>query len=60
MNIHFMKFPAPVLDEESCALYAELYGEKSREMLATLEAAPDEIAVISRLIACLTQDREES
>ncbi|WP_412570594.1 hypothetical protein [Evtepia sp.] len=52
------RFPSPVLGEEARALYARLYGGNGRRFADILDTSPDEIAVVSRLIAYLAQ-REE-
>ena len=52
------RFPSPVLGEEARALYARLYGANGRRFADILDTSPDEIAVVSRLIAYLAQ-REE-
>ena len=51
-------FPAPVLGAEARAFYARLYGANERRFADILDTSPDEIAVVSRLIAYLAQ-REE-
>lgn len=53
MKINAVKFPAPCLGEETEALYEELYGETGRLYLEIISGAPEEIAVISWLIAAL-------
>ena len=52
------RFPAPVLGAEARAFYARLYGANERRFADILDTSPDEIAVVSRLIAYLAQ-REE-
>lgn len=52
------RFPSPVLGEEARALYARLYGANGRRFADILDTSPDEIAVVSRLIAYLAH-REE-
>ena len=47
-----------MLGEEARALYARLYGGNGRRFADILDTSPDEIAVVSRLIAYLAQ-REE-
>ena len=47
-----------MLGEEARALYARLYGANGRRFADILDTSPDEIAVVSRLIAYLAQ-REE-
>ncbi len=53
MNMNFAKFSAPVLGAGTQELYAELYGEMGERFVDVLGTSPDEIAVISRLIAYL-------
>ena len=58
MNMNFTKFSAPVLGNETYELYTKLYGENGKRFVSILNTSPDEIAVISRLIAYL-KDRKE-
>lgn len=58
MNMKFAKFPAPVLDGDTQVLYAKLYGDAGERFVDILNTSPDEIAVISRLIAYLNEKRE--
>lgn len=53
MNMNFAKFPVPVLDDETQKLYHELYGDYGENFINILDTSPNEIAVISRLIAYL-------
>ncbi len=55
MNMNFAKFSAPVLDDDTHALYSRLYGEAGERFVDILNTSPDEIAVISRLIAYLAE-----
>lgn len=55
MNI---KFPVPVLGEDAHMLYSKLYGAAGEKLLDVLDMSPNEIAVISRLIAYLKDRRE--
>ena len=55
MNMNFAKFPAPVLSNDTQALYTKLYGEAGETFIDILNTSPDEIAVISKLIAYLTE-----
>lgn len=57
MNMYFAKFPVPVLDEKTQQLYIGLYGEDGERFVDILNSSPDEIAVISRLIAFLCKER---
>ena len=54
MNMNFARFPAPVLGDETQALYTKLYGDTGERFVEILKTSPDEIAVISRLITYLT------
>ena len=58
MNMKFAKFSVPVLGEETQKLYAELYGEAGERFVDILNSSPNEIAVISRLIAYLKNRME--
>lgn len=58
MNMNFAKFPAPVLGDNTQELYTKLYGEAGEKFISILNTSPDEIAVISRLIAYL-KDRKD-
>lgn len=49
------KFSAAVLGEGAHELYADLYGEKGEGFLHILNNSPDEVAVISRMIAYLQE-----
>lgn len=53
MNTNFAKFPAPVLGDDTQELYTKLYGDTGEKFLDILNTSPNEIAVISRLIAYL-------
>ncbi len=53
MNMNFAKFPTPVLGRKTHELYDKLYGENGARFIDILDTSPDEIAVISRLIAYL-------
>lgn len=55
MNMNFAKFSVPVLGAEAQAIYSTLYGNAGTRFIEVLDSSPDEIAVISRLIAYLTQ-----
>lgn len=57
MNMNFAKFPAPVLGDDTQALYSRLYGEAGDRFVEILNTSPDEIAVISRIIAYLTEKK---
>ena len=53
MNMGFAKFPAPVLGDDIQELYTKLYGDDGERFVDILDTSPNEIAVISRLIAYL-------
>lgn len=57
MNMNFAKFSAPVLGDETQELYAKLYGNVGERFIDILNTSPDEIAVISRLIAYLKEKK---
>lgn len=54
-----VKFPSPTMDEVAQELYAELYGDAGKRFIGILDSSPDEIAVISRLIAHLDEKTKE-
>ena len=53
MNMNFAKFSAPVLGDDTQELYTKLYGDAGDRFVDILNTSPNEIAVISRLIAYL-------
>lgn len=55
MNMNFTKFSTPTLDHDAQTLYSRLYGEDGEMFVEILNTSPNEIAVISRLIAYLTE-----
>lgn len=57
MNMNFAKFSAPVLGDETQELYAKLYGNDGERFIDILNTSPNEIAVISRLIAYLKEKK---
>lgn len=59
MNMNFAKFPAPVLGDDTQELYAKLYGDAGERFVDILNSSPNEIAVISRLIAYLKERKGE-
>lgn len=59
MNMNFAKFSAPVLGDGTQELYAKLYGDAGEKFIDILNSSPNEIAVISRLIAYLKEKRGE-
>ena len=58
MNMNFAKFTAPVLGEDTQGLYSELYGDAGNKFVDVLSSSPDEIAVISKMIAFLNKQKE--
>lgn len=59
MNMNFAKFPTPVLGDDTQELYAKLYGDAGERFVDILNSSPNEIAVISRLIAYLKEKKGE-
>lgn len=57
MNMNFTKFPVPVLGDNTSRLYTRLYGDAGENFVDILRSSPDEIAVISRLIAYLCEKK---
>lgn len=57
MNMNFAKFPAPVLGDDTQELYAKLYGDAGGRFVDILNSSPNEIAVISRMIAYLKEKK---
>ncbi len=57
MNMNFIKFIAPMLGDDTQELYTRLYGETGELFVNILNTSPDEIAVISRMIAYLKEKR---
>ena len=57
MNMNFAKFPTPVLGDDTQDLYATLYGTAGEKFVEILNTSPNEIAVISRLIAYLMEKK---
>lgn len=55
MNMNFAKFSAPVLGDGTQEIYTKLYGEVGEKFVDILNTSPNEIAVISRLIAYLKE-----
>lgn len=53
MNMNFAKFSAPVLGDDAQKIYTKLYGGAGDKFVDILNTSPNEIAVISRLIAYL-------
>lgn len=58
MRINSTKFPTPVLGDGVQELYTKLYGDDGEHFVDILSTSPDEIAVISRLIAYLREKKE--
>ena len=59
MNMNIAKFSAPVLGDDTQELYTKLYGDAGEKFIDILNTSPDEIAVISKLIAYLTERRRK-
>ena len=59
MNMNFAKFPTPVLGENTQSLYDRLYGDAGDRFMDILNTSPNEIAVISRLIAYIKEKKGE-
>lgn len=59
MNMNFAKFSTPVLGDDTQELYAKLYGDAGEKFVDILNSSPNEIAVISRLIAYLREKKGE-
>ena len=57
MNMNF-RFPSPGLGADTQDLYTRLYGEVGEKFVDILNTSPNEIAVISRLIAYLKERKE--
>ena len=57
MNMNFAKFTAPVLDKDTQGLYTELYGDAGDKFVDVLSSSPDEIAVVSKIIAFLNKQK---
>lgn len=55
-----VRFPSPTMDETAQSLYAELYGDAGAHFVGILNSSPNEIAVISRLIAYLDEKTKEA
>lgn len=54
-----VKFPSPAMNEEAKELYNSLYGDAGTSFVDILNTSPDEIAVLSRLIAYLGSEKKE-
>ena len=54
-----VKFPSPTMDETAQDLYTELYGDAGARFVGILNSSPNEIAVISRLIAYTDEKTKE-
>lgn len=54
MNINAVRFEVPGMNEDSKTLYEKLYGDAGERFVDILSSSPDEIAVISRLIAYIS------
>ena len=60
MSMNLAKFSVPVLGDTTHTTYSRLYGEAGEQYIDILNTSPNEIAVISRLIAYLEEKREEN
>lgn len=59
MNISTVKFEVPGMDDKAKELYSAIYGEEvGIRFVDVLSSSPDEIAVISRLIAFLMTNKK--
>ena len=59
MNISTVKFEVPGMGDTAKELYSALYGEDiGKRFIDVLATSPDEIAVISRLIAYLMTSKK--
>lgn len=54
------RFSSPVMEDKTKELYTKLYGEAGDKFVDILNTSPDEIAVISRLIAYLKDKQKEA
>lgn len=52
------KFSAPGMDDDARKIYTNAYGEAGVQFLYILSSSPDEIAVISRMLAYLKAKKE--
>ena len=59
MKINPCKFSTPVLGDDTRTLYHGLYANNGDRFVDILSTSPDEIAVISRLIAYLKHRKGE-
>ena len=53
MKVNSTGWNNPVLGEDAEAQYAGIYGSAGKEFLRILKTTPNEIGMVSRLIACL-------
>lgn len=58
VNMYNGKFSSAVLSDETRNIYTKLYSEAGEKFVDILDDSPDEIAVISRLIAYLAEKKE--
>lgn len=59
MNINTVKFEVPGMNDTAKELYSTLYGgDIGKRFVEVLSSSPDEIAVISRLIAFLMTNKK--
>ncbi len=60
MNVNYYKFSVPVLDENTEEVYEKLYGVDGKKYVDILSISPNEIAVISRMLAYLREKNERT
>lgn len=60
MKIQSPRFPSSVLNEEAKSIYEKLYGNDVAEaIIQIIDRAPQEMAVISRMLCVLTEMTKE-
>lgn len=59
MNMNPTRFGTPGMGQETEMVYNHVYGGNGVHFIRILRESPYEIAVLSRLIACLEQKRKE-
>lgn len=57
MNMNPTRFETPGMGQETEQVYNSIYGDNGMSFIRVLRESPCEIAVLSRLIACLEQER---
>lgn len=59
MNINSVRFEIPGMDDNTKEMYDKLYGDVIGDtFISILSTAPDEIAVISRFIAFMMEQKK--